>query len=256
MERVQTLSNKFNEQLARNAPVSELLVTVQLLRSELLHLQSQAPQEESRSIAFDIAPAFDQPASQEIQPAHEQVKVPEPPKEEERIVEVLQIDEAEVEAELEEIKRNAEERNKISAQNKPSLLFDPVEDIPTLTHQQTPEEVKQQQKEVHESIGSGNNTSLNDRLKQAKIELSESLQETPIKDLKKGIGLNDRFLFIKELFRGDETMYERSIKTINGFSIFPEAEYWIKRELKLKLGWDDRNETVKQFDQLVRRRFA
>ena len=64
------------------------------------------------------------------------------------------------------------------------------------------------------------------------------------------------FLFISELFRGDEAMYERSIKTINSFTIWPEAEYWIKRELKTKLGWTDSNHTVQQFDQLIRRRFS
>ncbi|MEI2748392.1 MAG: hypothetical protein V9E88_06515 [Ferruginibacter sp.] len=98
--------------------------------------------------------------------------------------------------------------------------------------------------------------SLNDALRENKTELSETLQESPIKDLRKGIGINDRFLFISELFRGDEAMYERSIKTINGFSIYPEAEYWIRRELKLKLGWDDKNTVVRQFDQLVKRRFS
>ena len=70
------------------------------------------------------------------------------------------------------------------------------------------------------------------------------------------IGINDRYLFINELFRGDETMYERSLKTINGFTIFPEAQYWIQRELKVKLGWNERSETVDHFHQLVRRRFA
>ncbi len=34
-------------------------------------------------------------------------------------------------------------------------------------------------------------------------------------------------------------MYERSIKTINAFRILPEAEYWMERELKVKLGWDE-----------------
>ena len=82
------------------------------------------------------------------------------------------------------------------------------------------------------------------------------LKETPIKDLRKGIGINDRFTFVKELFRGDDAMYERSIKTINGFNIYSEAEYWIARELKHKLGWDDNNETVKYFYHLVRRRFS
>ena len=51
-------------------------------------------------------------------------------------------------------------------------------------------------------------------------------------------------------------MYERSIKTINGFSIYPEAEFWIKRELKLKLGWNDQSPAVQQFDQLIKRRFS
>jgi hypothetical protein len=77
-----------------------------------------------------------------------------------------------------------------------------------------------------------------------------------VKDLRKAIGINDRFLFISELFRGDEVMYERSIKTINSFSIFPEAEYWISRELKTKLGWSNDHSAVQHFDQLVKRRFS
>ena len=86
--------------------------------------------------------------------------------------------------------------------------------------------------------------------------MSNKLAEGPIKDLKKAIGINDRFLYINELFRGDEVMYERSIKTINSFSIWPEAVYWIRRELKTKLGWIDSDATVIQFDQLIKKRFS
>jgi hypothetical protein len=98
--------------------------------------------------------------------------------------------------------------------------------------------------------------SIHDQLKQQESNISTGFQETPIRDLKKAIGINDRYLFINELFRGDETMYERSLKTINGFAIFPEAQYWIQRELKVKLGWNDRSEAVDHFHQLVKRRFA
>ena len=83
-----------------------------------------------------------------------------------------------------------------------------------------------------------------------------SLKDAPIRDLRKEIGINDCLVFISELFRGDEPMYERSIKTINSFNIYPEAEYWMNRELKIKLGWDDTRETVKHFYQLVKRRFT
>lgn len=98
--------------------------------------------------------------------------------------------------------------------------------------------------------------SLNDKLKASIVEVGQVLTDTPLRDLKKAIGVNDRFVFISELFRGDESMYERSIKTINGFNIFPEAEYWIERELKVKLGWDETKPAVHHFYQLVRRRFS
>jgi hypothetical protein len=35
-------------------------------------------------------------------------------------------------------------------------------------------------------------------------------------------------------------MFERCLKTINSFNIYPEAEYWMNRELMLKLGWPRR----------------
>ncbi|MFT3908710.1 MAG: hypothetical protein QM737_04745 [Ferruginibacter sp.] len=244
MERVETLCNRLLEQISQNASPDTLLVTVQMLQSELLHIKATtAPTEETpAAVAIDMPVAF------------ENAETTDEPKEEEKIIELLIVDEAEIEAELEEIKRNAEAKNAMSAQNKPPINFDPVEDTPTLIHQR-PADAKPR-KELHETIGGKSGDSLNDKLKQSKLELSDALQDVPIKDLKKAININDRYLYISELFRGDEVMYERSIKTINGFAIYPEAEYWIKRELKLKLGWDDSAPIVKQFDQLVKRRFS
>lgn len=51
-------------------------------------------------------------------------------------------------------------------------------------------------------------------------------------------------------------MYERSIKTIDNFQAYAEAEYWIRRELKTKLGWLPDDPAVQQFDQLVKKRFS
>ncbi len=84
-------------------------------------------------------------------------------------------------------------------------------------------------KELNEMIGL-NESSLNDKLKESVIEIGHKLTDSPIRDLRKAIGINDRYVFINELFRGDEVMYERSLKTINSFRMFPEAEYWIERE--------------------------
>ena len=130
----------------------------------------------------------------------------------------------------------------------PEFSFNPLIEIPTLAQQQSIQE-------INEMIGI-RDASLNDKLKDNKTEIGEILKDHPIRDLKKAIGVNDRYVFINELFRGDEVMYDRSLKTINSFRIFAEAEYWIERELKVKLGWEEHKETTRHFYQLVRRRFS
>jgi hypothetical protein len=257
MERVETLLQKLQEQFNRQAEIAAMLLTVQQLQAELLHLQNGHSPAANNSVSV-VMPLQQNPiqAEQEtpVIPVPEPLVMPVPEvKTEEKTVEVLQVDEAEIEAELEEIKRNAAAKNNMSVHTKPTILFDEMETIPTLAHQ--PVQEKAQSKEINDVVAA-EQPSVNDKLKQASMELGDQLTEAPVRDLRKAIGINDQYLYINELFRGDETMYDRSIKTINGFSILPEAEYWIQRELKVKLGWSDSNETVKQFNQLVKRRFS
>ena len=87
-------------------------------------------------------------------------------------------------------------------------------------------------------------------------EVKDQLVLEPIKDLRSAIGINDKFQFIQELFGGDEKSFEIGIKTINAFKIFPEAQFYIKRELREKNNWDEESNVVKQFDQLIKRRFS
>ncbi len=243
MDRVETLLQNLQQQFKEGATVEQLLVTTQMLQHELAHLHRKQPLNSKEAIVVSMPnqmiPAF--------KPAIEEIPLAEP----EKTVELLQIDEAEVEAELEEIKRNATAMQQMNTHSKPHLLFDLTDDdIPTLA-QQTPVLPL----EINHVI-SVDTPSVNDILNTPVTELSHRLTDVPVKDLRKAIGINDRYLYINELFRGDEAMYERSIKTINSFAIWPEAEYWIRRELKTKLGWTDSEPTVKQFDQLVKRRFS
>ena len=250
MERVETLLKKLQDQFAQNASPEQLLLTVQMLQAELLHLQqNNAPVFNNETVVVTVS-GMNRPVNESLQ-NNSSAQIPE-----EKTIEILQVDEAEIEAELEEIKRNAEAIQQMSVQNKPHIIFETDEDIPTLTHQKQPVlPINEPVKEINESAAT-HATSLNEKLKQSKIDLGDTLTEVPVRDLRKAIGVNDRFLFINDLFRGDEAVYERSIKTINSFSIFPEAEYWIQRELKVKNGWNDSDELVKQFYQLVKRRFS
>ena len=87
-------------------------------------------------------------------------------------------------------------------------------------------------------------------------ELQEKLALDPIKDLKTAIGINDKFQFTATLFNGDEKAFEMAVKTINGFKIYAEAQFWIKSNLREQNKWDETAEVVKAFDLLVKRRFA
>ncbi len=244
MERENTLIRKLQTQADEKASAEKILVTVQMLHAELL-LQKENPILNKGKVSV-IMPGFSNSKFNENKTG----SITEEKPQEEKTIEILQVDEKEIEEELEEIKRNAEAKNQMSINAKPVMQFDPLEEVPTLTHQ-TPAPMPA--KNINDVAAKPE--SLNEKLKQSKIELSDMLTEVPVRDLRKAIGVNDRFLFINELFRGDEAMYERSIKTINNFSIFPEAQYWIERELKVKIGWKD-SEVVRQFDQLVKRRFS
>jgi hypothetical protein len=245
MDRVETLCDKLKQQIEEKGSIDDLLRTVQMLESELLHLKSnQQITPEVSAVAFHIASSG----------VPEDLKITELIEEEEKVVLQLQLEESELENELEEIRKNAEIKNNIATFKKPPVIFNPLDETPTLSQQKSKEESSR--KELNEAMADDNQSSLNERLATDVTAVSDTLKDSPIKDLKKAIGINDRFFFINELFKGDEVMYERSIKTINGFSIYPEAEYWIRRELKLKLGWNERLDAVKQFDQLVKRRFS
>jgi len=151
------------------------------------------------------------------------------------------------------------QENKVENPALSNLLFDTHFEIPTLIHQNFIEKAVNDEhvKEVIALVDTNINLlELNDQLKDERVEVIAKLEETPIRDLRKAISINDRYLFANTLFRGDEDMYERSIKTINNFNIYPEAQYWIQRELKVKLGWKESDNTVKHFDHLIKRRFS
>lgn len=257
MERIQVLIDKLGEQKRRNESASQMLMTVQLLQNELLSLQKDSKSLSTSKVAV-VMPVSSVVSVHTIEP-----------KEREAIEEtkpVAPVTVAEANPSFISEPQQPEATPKKDEYRLPKPEVSEPEPVRSSVHanfydthfeaQEAPTLIQQQiHREVHELI-SEPKESLNDRLKQQKTELAHVLKDTPIKDLRKGIGVNDKFTFINELFRGDEAMYERSIKTINSFHILQEAEYWMNRELKVKLGWNDSKETVQHFYQLVRRRFA
>ncbi|HDP75202.1 MAG TPA: hypothetical protein ENN49_04915 [Bacteroidales bacterium] len=87
---------------------------------------------------------------------------------------------------------------------------------------------------------------------QQKVDMQSKLQNKPITDLAKAIGINDKFLFIKELFGGDADLYNQTIKHINQLTDLNEAIIYIHENFE----WEADNETAMAFIDLVRRKFA
>jgi hypothetical protein len=228
MERLKQLISKLNDQYELNESAVQMLVTLKQIEAELTQKHIVASSGRKNTGVSVVMPSMN--IAHRVVEEYIQKKEQEP-----------------ANAELESVYPEKTSQH-IPAGHK-AWMGDPLVEIPTLSHQPNIQE-------INDLIGS-NDKSVHDKLKaEQAAELGSTLKGSPVKELRKAIGVNDRFVFINELFRGDEPMYERSIKTINNFRILPEAEYWMERELKIKLGWDDSRDIVQHFYQLVRRRFS
>jgi hypothetical protein len=256
MERVGTLIDKLKEQFDQEAGADNMLLTVQMLFSEL---QDKATATQGRGAVSVMMPSGSTRIA--AKEGYQTAKPKNNLKKAELSGWLFQMD-LDIPDPLDQsanpIASTASEKEQMQPESidqtqellELSIAQEPEVEIPIM--EQAPVKEMYELNDIHGEQG----PALNEHLKAEKQELANHFQDTPIVDLKKAIGINDRYLFINELFRGDETMYERSLKTINSFAIFPEAHYWIQRELKVKLGWNERSEIVGHFDQLVKRRFA
>jgi hypothetical protein len=82
-------------------------------------------------------------------------------------------------------------------------------------------------------------------------DLSRKFQHTPLKDIFSAISLNDRFLFIKELFNNDAVLFQNTIEILNSSGSFnPAVQY-----LDSQFHWDFNEPMVQKLLDLVHRRY-
>ena len=91
----------------------------------------------------------------------------------------------------------------------------------------------------------------------AAADLSQKLSDAPIKDLNKALGLNEKFLYINELFSGDVDKFQSSIKILNEGNSFLDARVHIESALIEQHQWMKKTKkpVAKEFVKLVRRRY-
>ena len=93
---------------------------------------------------------------------------------------------------------------------------------------------------------------INETLAQKKTgsDLSSKLQTAPLSSIPSGIGLNDKFLYIRELFKGDNILYNNAIQHFDQADSLKNALDFIHQNFD----WDEKSETTQKFINLLHRR--
>lgn len=76
-----------------------------------------------------------------------------------------------------------------------------------------------------------------------------------IVDLKSSISLNDKLLFIKDLFNGYSLAYSEAIELLNRYATFAEADAFLQTNYALKNNWADKPQTVDKLYAILRKKF-
>ncbi|MBC8006356.1 MAG: hypothetical protein H7X84_12850 [Verrucomicrobia bacterium] len=92
--------------------------------------------------------------------------------------------------------------------------------------------------------------SLNDTMGENKT-MDSKLANGPILSLKAAIGLNDRFLFIREIFNNNSARYNDVIDRLDKMEHISEAVEFLKANLSMQ-----KNEASMKFVELLKRRFT
>lgn len=137
----------------------------------------------------------------------------------------------------------------------------PADNPPTTdTSHNKPSEAKTQEKQpipIGEKLQASGSAVYEKFLKNAnEMNIGERLQQKPISDLRQAIGINEQYLFINELFQGNATAYNESIRKINEASGLENAfnEINIVSE---RFNWSNEKmmPAIEKFIHLVQRRF-
>ncbi|MFH0761830.1 MAG: hypothetical protein V2A67_10045 [Bacteroidota bacterium] len=82
-------------------------------------------------------------------------------------------------------------------------------------------------------------------------DVASSITESPVNDIWSAIAINDRFLFMRELFDNDSEAFKTTVSLLNSLTSWDAAGRYISSHFN----WDKNNPVVKDFQTVVRRRF-
>jgi len=85
--------------------------------------------------------------------------------------------------------------------------------------------------------------------------LGDKLRFQKLDDLHKAVTLSDKFLYMNELFEGENNTYKEAMDMLNRLGSQAEAEQYMN-SLSARYRWADKPKTEKKFRELVSRKFV
>ena len=137
----------------------------------------------------------------------------------------------------------------------PKIVAEPIrEEAPPVI--ETVSKVTIENTKVEVEVETAYKPTLNDILagKNTGTRLNETSGNN-ITDLKAAINLNDKLLYIKDLFNGYNLAYAEAIDIANKMPNFDAADNFFQKNYAVKNNWADKQATVDKFYLLLNRRF-
>jgi len=268
METSEQLLEKLNRQFRTGEPAAVLLRTLTALEYAIRHHPPKVQDIEPAALPTNI------PSPQIVQASDEPESEP--------VIEILEVDEAEIEEELRTLREAAELRQirqqhlrpdlthvdneESGAQEAPFPGRNASSDQPastSLPHDPRPQPstpdptipLINKPTDLNESMADSA-SSLNDRFRVAETADERSRFLEPIDDLRKAIGINDRFRYVNELFDGDSEAFSDTLGVINAAGSYDQACLKLEEKIKEKGSWHPDNPALRELRQLLERRYS
>jgi hypothetical protein len=133
------------------------------------------------------------------------------------------------------------------------VVFKAPEPIKVVEVETMPEPIQQ---EPVSNVRPTLNDILASKSNNSSVNLNLESNKSTITDLKKGITLNEKLLYIKDLFNGYNLAYSEAIDLINKMPDLKTADTFLKNNYAEKNNWASKQTTVDKFYELLSQRFS
>jgi hypothetical protein len=86
--------------------------------------------------------------------------------------------------------------------------------------------------------------------------VSSQFNQRQVNDLKSLINLNDKLLFVRDLFNGYSLAYSEAIEILNRFDNFESADNFLKQNYLSKNNWAEKQHVADKFYEILNKRFS